>query len=144
MADLSEFDRMLAETRQLLEQGGSGPARPAGAEGEAPPEGRGETADGRIRVVAAPGGEVTSIEMDPRVLRMSSEELSAELVVAVNAALRDLRERSQVADVAIDPAVLADRLREAQDQGLRQLAMFTQSLDEIMTRIGDRGQNPPR
>jgi DNA-binding protein YbaB len=142
MAGVNEFERMLTETRQLLEQVRSGQAMPPGDAAEAPAEGRGEAADGRIRVVAGVGGEVTSIELDPRVMRMASEELAAELAVAVNAALRDLRARTQATDVAIDPAALQERLREAQDQGLRQMALFTQTLDELMTRIGGRGAGP--
>ncbi|GAA1775788.1 YbaB/EbfC family nucleoid-associated protein [Actinomadura chokoriensis] len=142
MADINEFDRMLSETRGLLDQIRGGGTPPGAAE----VEGRGEGADGRVRVVAGAGGELTSVELDPRALRMPSEELAEELKEAVNAALRELRSRSQAADTAIDPDVLAERLREAQDQGLRQMAAFTQSLDDLMTRIGARstGGQPPR
>jgi hypothetical protein len=144
MAGPNEFDRMLDETRALLEQVRSGQAAPPGDGDEAPPEGHGEAAEGRIRVTAGVGGELTSIELDPRVMRMASEELAAELTSAVNAALRDLRSRARATDAAIDPAVLAERLKETQDQGLRQMALFTQSLDELMTRIGNRGEDPAR
>jgi hypothetical protein len=144
MAGPNEFDRILNETRALLEQVRSGQAAPPGDADEAPPEGHGEAAEGRIRVTAGVGGELTSIELDPRVMRMASEELAAELTSAVNAALRDLRSRTRATDVAIDPAVLAERLKETQDQGLRQMALFTQSLDELMTRIGNRGEGPAR
>ena len=135
MADINEFDRMLSETRGLLDQIRGG-TRPPEADDT---EGRGEAADGRVRVVAGTGGELTSVELDPRAMRMPSEELAEELKSAVNAALRDLRATSQAADTAIDPDVLAERLRDAQDQGLRQMAAFTQSLDDLMTRIGTRG-----
>lgn len=138
MTGPNEFDRMLSETRQLLEQVRSGQAPPPGDWDEQAVEGRGEAAQSRIRVVAGVGGELTSIELDPRVMRMSSEELAAELITAVNAALRDLRSQTRASDVAIDPAVLAERLKEAQDQGLRQMVLFTQSLDDLMTRIGNR------
>ncbi|MFA1538468.1 YbaB/EbfC family nucleoid-associated protein [Actinomadura monticuli] len=141
MADINEFDRMLSETRGLLDQIRGGATRPPGAEEM---EGRGEGAEGKVRVVAGAGGELTSVELDPRALRMPSEELAEELKSAVNAALRELRARSQAADTAIDPDVLAERLRDAQDQGLRQMAAFTQSLDDLMTRIGARsGGTPP-
>lgn len=140
MADINEFDRMLTETRGLLDQIRSGQARPPDAERA---EGRGEAAGGKVRVVAGTGGELTSVELDPRVMRMPSEELAEELRSAVNAALRELRSRSQATGTAIDPDVLAERLREAQDRGLRQMAVFTQTLNELMTQIGTRAGDPP-
>lgn len=140
MADINEFDRMLSQTRELLDQMRGGRADPAGGEDV---EGRGEAADGKVKVVAGSGGELTSVELDPRVMRMASEELAEELKTAVNAALRELRSRAQAAETPIDPAVLTGLLRETQDQGLRQMAAFTQSLDELMTRIGTREGGPP-
>lgn len=107
-------------------------------------EGHGAAADGKVKVVAGAGGELTSVELDPRAMRMPSEELADALRSAVNEALRELRSRSRAAETAIDPDVLAQGLRDAQDQGLRQMAAFTQSLDDLMTRIGSRdGGTPP-
>jgi DNA-binding protein YbaB len=134
VADLSDLDRMLTETRKLL-----GQAQP-GTSGE-PAEGRGSAADGRIRVVAGPGGEITSIELDPRVMRMASQELAEHLTEAVNQALRELRAQATTADTAIPPEVLAQRLAEVQDQGLRQMAVFTQSLQDVMARLGRRAED---
>jgi hypothetical protein len=47
MADINEFDRMLSETRSLLDQIRGGGTPPGAAE----LEGRGEGADGKVRVV---------------------------------------------------------------------------------------------
>ncbi|WUI01184.1 YbaB/EbfC family nucleoid-associated protein [Spirillospora sp. NBC_00431] len=140
MADINEFERMLSETRALLDQVRGG-GTPPGAEDV---EGHGAAADGKVKVVAGAGGELTSVELDPRAMRMPSEELADALRSAVNEALRELRSRSRAAETAIDPDVLAQGLRDAQDQGLRQMAAFTQSLDDLMTRIGSRdGGTPP-
>ncbi|MFI0404523.1 YbaB/EbfC family nucleoid-associated protein [Actinomadura sp. 3N508] len=140
MTDINEFERMLSETRSLLDQVHGGGARPPGTEEV---EGQGTAADGKVRVVAGAGGELTSVELDPRAMRMPSEELAEEIRTAVNDALRELRAKSRTADTAIDPEVLAGRLRDAQDQGLRQMAAFTQSLDDLMKQIGARGGGTP-
>jgi DNA-binding protein YbaB len=138
VADLTELDRMLTEARKLLDQTGSGTPETA----REPAQGRGSAADGRISVVAGAGGEITSIELDPRVLRMASAELAEHLVEAVNQALRDLRAQVTSADTAIAPEILAQRLAEVQDQGVRQMAMFTQGLQEAMARLGRRDGGP--
>ncbi|ACY96334.1 MULTISPECIES: YbaB/EbfC family nucleoid-associated protein [Thermomonospora] len=134
MVNLTELDRMLTETRGLLSQVRSGKG---GASQEAV-EGQGSAADGRIRVVAGAGGEITSIELDPRVMRMSSQELAEHLVEAVNQALRELRAQVTTAETAIAPEVLAQRLAEVQDQGLRQMTMFVEGLRDAMTQLGQR------
>jgi DNA-binding protein YbaB len=140
VADLTELDRMLTETRKLLGQVRSGDGT---ASSEAA-EGRGSAADGRIIVVAGAGGEITSIELDPRVMRMGSQDLAEHLVEAVNQALRELRAQAATADVSIAPEILEQRLAEVQDQGLRQMAMFTEGLQEVIARLGQRASGPGR
>ncbi|WP_245974297.1 YbaB/EbfC family nucleoid-associated protein [Thermomonospora umbrina] len=136
---MAEFEQMLGETRKLLEQVRSGAAAAPGEADTPPLEGFGEAADGRIRVTAGQGGEIKGIELDPRVMRMASEELAEHLTVAVNAALTDLRSRATTSDTPIDPSVLADRLQEVQDQGLRQMGLFAQGLEDAMARFKEAG-----
>lgn len=56
--------------------------------------GAGESADGRIRAEVMPGGLLESLELDPRVRRMDSEELAQAIVDAVRAAAEDATAKS--------------------------------------------------
>jgi DNA-binding protein YbaB len=134
MTEMGEFDRMLQETRKMLDGVRSGAAAPP--DQDAPPaEGNGEAADGRVKAVAVTGGRLKSIELDPRMMRLASAELAEHIVTAVNAALADLRAKATAEDAAIDPEALARHVREVQDQSLRQMAMFTQTISETVARI---------
>ncbi len=53
--------------------------------------GRGEAADGRIRAEFQSVGGLTALDLDPRALRLSSDELSLEIRAAVNAAAHDFQ-----------------------------------------------------
>ncbi|MFD0852957.1 hypothetical protein ACFQ07_12030, partial [Actinomadura adrarensis] len=87
------FEHKLRQARESLEEVSSG----RHGEGQGPvPEaselrGEGEAAEGRVRAVAVTGGRIASLELDPRVMRSSPEELGAQLAEALTAALDDLR-----------------------------------------------------
>jgi DNA-binding protein YbaB len=100
--------------------------------------GEGEAADGQVRAVAT-GGRLERVELDPRVMRLPGERLAGHLVTAANAALDDLRARSPAqADAGVDPAVLAQRLKQVTDEGLQSMAMITQAIEGAMARVADR------
>jgi DNA-binding protein YbaB len=52
-------------------------------------EGRGQALDGLIRVVAGRDGRIRHIAIDPRLHRLTYEEMADAVVRAVNAALED-------------------------------------------------------
>jgi hypothetical protein len=70
-------------------------------------------------------------------MRLPADALGAHLAEAVNAAFADLRSRSATAEdePVLDPAALADTLAEVQDQGLRQMTIISQTLNDVAARI---------
>src|SRR5262245_3291608 len=96
----ADFGQVLDETIEAL-----GPAR-AGEE-DATIRGVGEALDGQVRVVAAPGGMLESLTIERSAMRFDPRRLAAEILLAVNTALDDLRARvAEASPAAPDPAIL--------------------------------------
>jgi DNA-binding protein YbaB len=55
--------------------------------------GVGEAADGKVRAEVAPAGMLTGLTIEPKALRMSSEELAEAILAASRAAGEDANER---------------------------------------------------
>ncbi len=131
-----DFDRALSRARQVLRDQRSGLAGTAeGADAE-PVRGTGEAADGLIRVVAE-RGRLSNVVLDPRVMRLPSETFAEELSRAVNAALAELESKATAqASPVVDPAALEATLADLQDQSIRMMTRYTQSINEVMARFG--------
>ena len=117
------IDQLLEDTRRVLAEmrpGAGTPPDPGELRGE------GEAADGQVRAVAGPsgsgksgmvravagaGGRLESLTVNPRALRLGSEALCEQIVVAVNAALDDLRDRVEGQAVAAGAACASRRSR---------------------------------
>lgn len=131
-----DIDRLVAETLQAL--------APAPATGRGQPaaprvRGEGEALDGLVKAVAKPGGELESLTLNPRALRSDLDTVTDQIVLAVNAALADLRDKLAAAAPGLPgPSALADRLREVQDSSVRRMETFLQSVNQVSDRI-DRG-----
>ncbi|MEU9507611.1 YbaB/EbfC family nucleoid-associated protein [Micromonospora sp. NPDC048170] len=97
----------------------------------------GEAADGRITVTLGTDGRVSTIEIDPRVLREGSEHLAEELRRAVNAAL-DGQEPTVDAEPMPDLAAMTATLERIQDQGLRQMREMSLAISENMRKLQQR------
>lgn len=137
-----ELERLFAQTRNVLESMRATRAETVDASDTGTAEADGDTAsgeafDGRIRAKAAKG-RLTSLHLDPRVARMASVELAEQIVVAVNAALA-AQEMSAVPTVPVDPAILAEQLRQAQDSSLRQMTQFGQAMDAVVAQLRRAG-----
>jgi hypothetical protein len=144
MANLggTDFDRLLEDARRSLETIRSSSPTPDPGRGGEPTRGTGEAGAGRITATVAAGGRLESIRMDPRALRMGSEELCEQIVLAVNAAFDDLRIKigtEAAGESAGDPAELTDQLRDLQDQSMRQMAVYTQAINDALGQLGRRG-----
>ncbi|HEY9473405.1 MAG TPA: YbaB/EbfC family nucleoid-associated protein [Mycobacteriales bacterium] len=129
------IDRLLEDTRRVLEE-----MRPGDGEPPAPGElrGEGQAADGQVRAVAVAGGRLESLTVNPRAMRMGSEALCEQIVVAVNAALDDLRgrvENQAVTAGAVDPAALTEQMRDLHTESARQMEMFTQGIRDALDQI---------
>jgi DNA-binding protein YbaB len=78
-----EYDSIMREAADRLER-----VREMGAQ-MAELRGEGEAADGKVRVLVQQGGRLETLELDPRAMRMASEDLAAAIVEAVAAATED-------------------------------------------------------
>lgn len=131
------LDQMLSQARAALESMRRGEQTDSSHDAE-PVEGHGEAADGRIKVTAVTGGRVSAIEIDPRAMRMGSQEMAEQMLVAVNAALDDLRARTTASTAAEVPdlAALGRLAEDIQNQGLRQMELIRQSVNDTIARLG--------
>lgn len=134
----ADFDRLMEQTRAALRELRNGNLPDTDEETEEI-VGEGEAADGRIRASAIVGGTLKSVELDPRAMRLPSDELGEQIVAAVNAALEDLK--TKVAESAgsalegFDPEALAEQMLDLQDQSVRQMSQFTAGMEEMLGRI---------
>jgi DNA-binding protein YbaB len=134
--DFSAMTRMVESTMRALDQArGAAPA-----EGDEELRGRGEGADGLIRVAALPGGRLADLELDARVMRMDSVTLAEQITVAANAALADLQDKMKAGMVGPDLNALANQLTEIQQESSRQMSTFMQSLVDAQERIANAGR----
>ncbi|WP_214408840.1 hypothetical protein [Sphaerisporangium fuscum] len=106
--------------------------------------GQGESAAGQIVAVVGVDGLLEDLRLNPRSLRMGSEELAEHIVSAVRAAQQDRLSRTGESEpdaeaAAIDPAELMRRLDDLEVQALRDFGSLNATLDEMLRRMeGDR------
>jgi DNA-binding protein YbaB len=130
----ADLDRTLTEARRVL----AATRSPAAASDSPDPSARGTglAAEGLVRASAAPGGRLESVTVDPRLLREGLEAICEHIVAAVNAAFDDLRAQASAApDAGVDTAALSARLQDLQDSSVRQMAMFTQAMNDVVARL---------
>lgn len=130
----NSIDRLLAETARALESMRS--AAPPVTAGE-PVRGTGSAADDRVRAVASTANRIDSITIDPRLMRLGSEALAEEIVIAVNAAFADLQRQAQTQAVAApaDPEEFAGQLRQLREDSVRGMVSVTSALNDVLGQI---------
>jgi DNA-binding protein YbaB len=129
-----DLARQLQEMRRLLRdtRAGSASTQPDGE----PVLGTAEAADGLVKVIAETG-KLSKIELNPRAMRLPSEDLAEAIVEAANAALADLAAKAgSETGLVADPAALDARLSELQDQSVRQMSRYMQGISEVLGRLG--------
>lgn len=136
------LDRMIEQARQALtaaQAPDGGPSGgPSGEQGAAL-RGEGAAAHGRVRATVAVGGRLSSLTVDPRLMRANSEEMCAEIVKAVNAAVDDLRVKAvEQAGAAPDAEELSSTLLTLQQESVRQMEKFTQAINDVVLRFERR------
>lgn len=74
-----------------------------------------EEADGNVQVTAGPGGHVKRVDLDPRAMRMGSDELGEAITRACARAVTAYEERVAEAMTSLtdQPGEIADALRRA-------------------------------
>lgn len=135
---LASVQRLLASTQQGQpgQSGESGqPAGDAGAAEQPALKGTGGSPSGLITAVATAGGRIESVDVDPRGLRMDSQTLGAEVAAAVNAALDDLRTKTNVAPDGVDLTALNAELTRVRDESARQFHSFLESIAAAQERV---------
>ncbi|WP_236648007.1 MULTISPECIES: YbaB/EbfC family nucleoid-associated protein [Micromonospora] len=133
--DPSGMDKLLTDTLRSLAAYQS-TREDAGA---APPEGRGEAADGLVRVRTAPPGRMTALEVDPRLLRLDLATLTGHIMVAVNNAMEDLQRATATPAGPVDLGDLGRQLSTIQQDAARQFTTFLDGLAEAQDRLSRRG-----
>ncbi|PWR09820.1 hypothetical protein DKT68_11130 [Micromonospora acroterricola] len=130
-----DFTRMLDATMQAL---GAVSAPAAGADGEpaAPPAG--EAADGQVRAELGPDGRLRSLFVEPRLMRLGSEELTEHITTAVNAAIDAMR-GATTPPQAGDLSQLREQLAEVRDTAVPRLGSFLAALTEAQDRLARGG-----
>ena len=99
-----------------------------------------EAADGLVRVTLGETGLVTEVHIDPRALRLGSEELGDQLMAAVNDVLEQ-RTASAAADEPMpDLQAMTEVVERLQDEGLRQMRQITTEVTETMRRLHGGGR----
>ncbi|MEV6343794.1 hypothetical protein [Actinoplanes sp. NPDC051851] len=106
---------------------------------EQSPSGIGSARDDAVRA-AAEAGRLTSVEFDPRLMRLNAAELGVALAEAASAALRACPAAAPAAPGAATPDLqaLTRQLGAMQAEAAKAMSMISSGLAEAITKIGDR------
>lgn len=109
------------------------------AEESEPIRGAGEAMDGYIKVTAKPGGQLETVEINPRALRSDSESIAQAFLEATNIALQDLQEKlaNALPDMP-DQKELMEQLKEFQNQSVLQMQRYLTAITDVQDTI-ERG-----
>ncbi|MGN9842037.1 YbaB/EbfC family nucleoid-associated protein [Nonomuraea sp. H19] len=134
------LDHVIEQARRALAAAQS-PGDPfhTADEQASPLQGEGSAARGRVQATVVAGGGLKSLSVDPRLMRLSAEEMCAEIVTAVNAAVDDLRANIvQQAGAPPEADELSSTLLTLQYESVRQLERFSQAVNDIVLRFERR------
>lgn len=130
----ASLDDLLTSTQQALSAMRSRAAEHPDGDPEKLLRATGTAADGLVRATAVQGGRLESLTVDPDLLPQGIEAVCGHLVVAVNAALADL-DAQVSASARADVDALAARLGGLPEQSTRQLELFGQAMESVVTRL---------
>lgn len=94
----------------------------------------GEAADGHVSAEFGADGRLSSLTVDPRLMRLGSAELCDRIVEAVNAAIDSMRSGVS-APGAADLTQLTEQLQQVRDTAVPRLSTFLQALTEAQARM---------
>jgi DNA-binding protein YbaB len=99
--------------------------------------GEGTAANGLVRV-AAEGGRIVGVDLDQQALRLAPERLASAIASAANDALAGSSPATAAGATHMVPDLVAleARLAEMQDDGVRQLVRYAESISESIKRVG--------
>ncbi|NRQ34638.1 YbaB/EbfC family nucleoid-associated protein [Nonomuraea sp. NN258] len=95
--------------------------------------GTGTAAGGQITVGADNAGRIVSIDLNPRIMRMASEDLADELLRAVNAAQDDCarQARDLLAEIGADPSGQQLTFEAMEQELLKSHASFLKEMEGL-------------
>lgn len=130
--ELEDLERFSRDAEQEIR-------RLAGIEGELREiHGTGTGADGLISVTANGSGQVEKIDLNPRVMRLDSHVLAAELMKAIDAARADGERKANELLSGAGISVDTPNLDELQERMTVTYEAFARSMDGLSRRL-DRG-----
>lgn len=131
--DSSNFSGLLSQALSALDE-----LRGKRETGELP-EGVGQAGNGLVIAKASPPGRISELSLDPKALRMPSEWVTEAIVKAINHALTDLQNKSEIPTGQVDFSSLGEKLQQIQDDASRQFSSLADSLAEAQARIARQG-----
>jgi DNA-binding protein YbaB len=140
---MSDLSNVLGDLDRLMEAAQrEADAAAARHQGEGRPEGTGTALDGKISVRLATDGRVSELHLDEHVMALPANELAREIASAFNVAWAKARsdDPAAAAVARVDPAALAERLREIREQSMQSMRAITDSLAGVMQKIDQRVQ----
>ncbi|MBM7492518.1 DNA-binding protein YbaB [Micromonospora luteifusca] len=136
-----EFDRLLQQARDTLASTRRATTA-TDVSGLGAAEAVGEALNGLVRAVANADGTLSDLTLDPRVLRVSLTDVADGVRQAVNVALAEARAAAQPTlpdDVPqVDLDALGERIERIQSESLRQMATFSQTINETLQQMRRR------
>jgi DNA-binding protein YbaB len=125
------FNDALTALRPLADQSPTDEGEPT-----EPIRGVGAALDGFVRVTVKPGGQVESVQLNPRVMRSDSESIAEAFVAATNAALADLQQKiGAVLPAMADQHQMLERLQEFQTQSVAQMQRYLKAITDVQDQI---------
>lgn len=136
-SESARIEQLFTNLRSTLEQARATGTAPVAEDAE-PLEGRSDPDDSQIQVVVS-ANRLVELTLDPRVKRLDTEDLAATILQAVNAAFADLGGKARTAAEELagdtDTEALSTKLDKLQDASVRQMAMFEQSMAEVVAKL---------
>jgi hypothetical protein len=129
------IDRLLTDTRAALDRIRTTPAEPAGPTGAGVLTTDGTDAGERVTATVSLPGRLTSLTMDPRLLRQGSAAVCSAVIEAVNAGLAALQTSALDGVQRVDVESLAAQLEQVQVDALQSASTMFSALQDTMDRI---------
>jgi DNA-binding protein YbaB len=112
--------------------------------------GRAESQDGRVKIECANEKGITKVELDPRAMRMASQELAETLTEVSQEAMADLRQQTQAAireafgggDDTFNVGTARERRKEVSESFQRALGDAQSEMGRLMKRLEEFGMVP--
>lgn len=132
------IDTLLTDTRAALDRmlaTSTAATAPATAPGVGAMTADGTGAHERVTATVSLPGRLTSLTVDPRLMREGSDAVCAAVIEAVNAGLAALQERALDGAQSIDVESLAVDLEQVQADALQSASTMFTALQDTMDRI---------